>query len=98
MTEEDKNRLDEGRGDGGPASNVAPLPAADATGGDAGFIVVSAEELAAISVEPVVGSAGGGVSGGGGGSDGAGRPPIGLKSGQAVAQAVQGCVTTFIVA
>ena len=97
MTEEDKNRPDEGRGDGGPASNAAPLPAADATGGDAGLIVVSAEELGAISVEPVVGSAGGGVSGGGGGSNEPGRPPIELKMWQVAAIAVLVAFTIFIV-
>jgi peroxiredoxin len=96
MTEEDKNRLDEGRGDGGPASNDAPLPAADATGSDGGLIVVSAEQIAAIGVEPVVGSSGVGVSGGGGGSNERGRPPVELKMWQVAAIAVLVAFTIFI--
>jgi peroxiredoxin len=102
MTEEDKNRLDKGRGDGGPASNDAPLPAPEATGGDGGLIVVSAEEIGAIGVEPVVGSsgvgAGGGVSGGGGGGGlkERGRPPVKLKMWQVAAIAVLMAFTIFI--
>ena len=98
MTEEDKNRLDEGPGDGGPASNAAPLPAADATGGDGGLIVVSAEELAVIGVEPVVASSGVGAGGGvsGGGSNERGRPPVELKMWQVAAIAVLVAFTIFI--
>jgi len=89
MTEEDKNRLDEGRGDGGPAANDAPLPAADATGGDGGLIVVSAEEIGAIGPQPIGG-------GGGGGSNERGRPPIELKMWQVAAIAVLVAFTIFI--
>jgi peroxiredoxin len=103
MTEEDKARLDEGWGDGGPVLNDAPLPAADATGGDGGLIVVSAEEIGAIGVEPVVGSsgvgAGGGVSGGGGGGGGSnerGRPPIQLKPWQVAAIVLLAAFTIFV--
>ena len=94
MKEEDKNPLDEGRGDGGPASNDAPLPAADATGGDGGLIVVSAEEIAATSAEPVVGSSGDG--GGGGASTERGRPPIELQMWQVAAIALLVAFTIFI--
>jgi len=97
---EDKNRLDEGRGDAGPASNDALLPAADATGGDIGLMVVSAGEIGAIGLEPVVGSsgvgAGSGVSGGGGGSNERGRPPVELKMWQVAAIAVLVAFTIFI--
>jgi peroxiredoxin len=82
MTEADKNRPDEGRGDGGPASNVAPSPAADATGSDGGLIVVSAEEIAATGAEPVVAERG--------------RPPIELKMWQVAAIAVLVAFTIFI--
>jgi peroxiredoxin len=100
MREEDKNRQDEGRGDGGPASNDAPLPAAAAVVGDGGLIVVSAGEIAAIGTEPVVGSsgvgAGGGVSGESGGSNERGRPLVELKMWQVAAIAVLVAFTIFI--
>ena len=98
MKEEDKNPLDEGRGDGGPASNDAPLPAADATGGDGGLIVVSAEEIAATGAEPVVGSSGVGAGdgGGGGASTERGRPPIELQMWQVAAIALLVAFTIFI--
>ena len=100
MREEDKNRQDEGRGDGGPASNDAPLPAAATVVGDGGLIVVSAGEIAAIGTEPVVGSsgvgAGSGVGGGGGGSNERGRPLIELKIWQVAAIVVLVAFTIFI--
>jgi peroxiredoxin len=98
MTEEDKNRPDEGRGEGGPASNDAPLPAADAAGGDAGLLVLSAEEIAANGVEPAVGSSGVGAGGGGGGgaSNERGRPSVELKMWQVAAIAVLLAFTIFI--
>jgi hypothetical protein len=89
MREEDKNRVDEGRGDGGPASNDAPLPAADATGGAGGLIVVSAEEIGAIGPRPM-------GDGGGGDSNERGRPPIQLKTWQVVAIVLLAAFTIFV--
>jgi peroxiredoxin len=84
MTGEDKNRQDEGRGDGGPASNDAPLPAA----GGGGLIVVSPEEIGAISPEL--------MGGGGEASHELGRPAITLKPWQLAAIAALAVFTVFI--
>ncbi len=92
MADQDNNRQDgEERGDGGPASNVAPLPTAVA--GDGGLIVVSAEEIRAANAEPNVGAGGGGSSGA---SAERGRPPIRLKTWQMVAIVVLAVFTIFI--
>jgi peroxiredoxin len=84
--QEDEER---GGGDsaGDPASSVAPLPAA--VGGGSGPVVVSAEEIRAAAVEPIVNA-----------RDGAtqeqGRPPIRLKTWQAAAIALLALFTIFI--
>jgi peroxiredoxin len=89
MTGEDKNRRDEARGDGGPAANDAPLPAADATGGNGGLIAASAEGIAAIGPGPM-------GDGGGGASNERGRPPIRLKTWQVVAIVLLVAFTIFV--
>ena len=75
---------------GDPASSVAPLPTAV---GGSGPVVVSAEEIRAAGLESIPG---GGAGSGGGASQERGRPPIKLKTWQAVAIALLALFTIFI--
>jgi peroxiredoxin len=85
MDRQEGEELGSGDSAGGSASSAGSLPTAG--GGESGQVVVSAEEIRAVGVEPMVG---------GGASQERGRPPIKLKTWQAVAIALLALFTIFI--
>jgi peroxiredoxin len=87
MDRQEGEELGAGDSAGDPASSVAPLPAA--VGGESGLVVVSAEEIRAAGVEPI-------VNAGDGATRERGRPPIKLKTWQVVAIALLALFTIFI--
>jgi len=87
MDRQEGEELGGGDSAGDPAPSAAPLPAA--TGGESGPIVVSAEEIRATSVEPI-------VNAGDAATWERGRPPIKLKTWQVVAIALLALFTIFM--
>jgi len=87
MDRQEGEELGAGDSAGDPASGVAPLP--EAVGGESGSVVVSAGEIRAAGVEPI-------VSAGDGARREPGRPPIKLKTWQVVAIALLALFTIFI--
>ena len=85
MDRQEGEELGGGDTAGDPAPSAGLLPAA--VGGGSGLVVVSAEEIRAVGVEPMVGD---------GASQKRGRPPIKLKTWQVVAIALLALFTIFI--